>query len=313
MMATQRRTLVAVCTYRRPQGLSVLLAALRDQTSHFEGVGVVVIDNDPHGSAAPIFEEFAGSEFALEYVHASPQGLVSARNAGLDLAATRRAGLIFIDDDEVPEPNWLAAFLRTAASHPGSIVAGPVTPRLASAPPPWCPSGSFWTRPTYRDNVQLFTTVPDGNIYFPVEMTTGPLRYDWKYNTAGAQDTHLLRRWLRDGGEIYWSAGATVVETIPEGRLSLRYALERRYFESLGFAWIEREAPFGWIKPLVRGIVRSVQGGITIAAGTLTREPVRKARGYLLVSAGRGMLNGLFIDEYDRYADFQFDTHPAPR
>ena len=57
--------------------------------------------------------------------------------------------LVFIDDDEVPQPNWLAALLDTWASTQASAVMGRVVSIFPTPPTdPWVLAGGFFTRPS---------------------------------------------------------------------------------------------------------------------------------------------------------------------
>ena len=106
-------------------------------------VEVLVIDNDAQGSgretalaaaadvgvpvrsSAEAPEESGG--VGLRYVVEERPGVAAVRNRALD-ETTERDLLIFIDDDEDPEPGWLAALVGLWASTGCQAVAGPVIP-----------------------------------------------------------------------------------------------------------------------------------------------------------------------------------------
>jgi glycosyltransferase involved in cell wall biosynthesis len=71
---------VAVCTRGRPASLARLLASL---VAHAPQARVLVIDNDPHGSARPTVEAAVG---AVSYIHEPRVGIPQARNAAFDAA-----------------------------------------------------------------------------------------------------------------------------------------------------------------------------------------------------------------------------------
>ena len=100
---------VCIATFRRPSGLARLLDSLA-KLKLPEGVTVeiVVVDNDPAASAAPILAGWRATPHVLR-AFGEPRANVShARNRGV--AESRGRWLAFIDDDEVADENWIAGF-----------------------------------------------------------------------------------------------------------------------------------------------------------------------------------------------------------
>ncbi|TFG60983.1 MAG: glycosyltransferase family 2 protein [Deltaproteobacteria bacterium] len=108
-----------VCTYRRPDLLGKLLDSLEAQVLPEEvDLEVVVVDNDPGRSGAPIVRRFTDtgrtrfSYFVQPVKNISLTRNVSVRNASGEY-------LLFIDDDEVAPPNgWNACWAHWAPSAP---------------------------------------------------------------------------------------------------------------------------------------------------------------------------------------------------
>jgi GT2 family glycosyltransferase len=110
---------VIVPVYRQWAAARRLLAdlAAQENAPPFE---VVVVDNEP--GAAPALAGDPGRP--LRVLACAAPGSYAARNAGA--AAARGAWLVFTDADCAPPPGWLAALGAAAASHPGTLLAGPV-------------------------------------------------------------------------------------------------------------------------------------------------------------------------------------------
>jgi glycosyltransferase involved in cell wall biosynthesis len=132
-------TSIVIPSYRRPALLARALRcclAQRGVDSPFE---IVVVDNDPAGSAETIVAEIAAgaSSAPIRYVNEKRPGISHARNTGVVAAAGRY--LVFLDDDEEPVPDWLASFVTTIRESGADLAVGPVYPRFTAANTPAMP------------------------------------------------------------------------------------------------------------------------------------------------------------------------------
>ena len=104
------KTCILICTCDRPELLRQLLSALVPQ-ANAQRCATVIVDNGMRSSEA-VVASFQ-SEMPIVYERISQPGLVSARNRAMSLAlATHPEYLAFIDDDEVPEADWLSNLIR---------------------------------------------------------------------------------------------------------------------------------------------------------------------------------------------------------
>lgn len=305
---------IAVCTFKRPVGLANLLDALADQEygRDLQKITVLVVDNDPERSARPVVADASErNSFHYEYLPAMPKGLVAARNAALDYAKSVQAVLLFLDDDEIPSSGWFVGMREMHVRFPLAIVAGPVCPVFEAPTPAWSPRGDYWNKASFADGELVFVSLPDANVLYPLKLIQGSLRYDMKFNTSGAQDTLLLRAWLRSGEKIVWASAAKAFESVPVGRMSLTYARERNYFGALSYVWVERAEGRSRLRPVLRVFEKIILGSMKYAVGSIRRDAAQKALGSLDFSTGSGTLAGLRLTEYDRYADYQIDTESS--
>ncbi|RII97113.1 glycosyltransferase, partial [Clavibacter nebraskensis] len=114
---------VAILTYRRPEDIRAVLPLVAAQAAELREVAeadpalpravrIVVVDNDPAGGAGMSVEDAAAdSPVPIAYVHEPTPGISAARNRALDAAGDDDL-LVFLDDDERPDPGWLAALAR---------------------------------------------------------------------------------------------------------------------------------------------------------------------------------------------------------
>ena len=105
---------VVINTYNRAPSLRAVLDALRQQThDDFE---VIVVNGPSSDGTAELLEERAGD---LRVVACPETHLAKSRNLGIDAAAGDVVA--FIDDDAIPEPDWLT---ELAAAYDDERVGG---------------------------------------------------------------------------------------------------------------------------------------------------------------------------------------------
>jgi GT2 family glycosyltransferase len=117
---------VVVCTHRRLEDLSRLLASLgRLDPAPAE---VIVVDNDPGERDCHAAVSAAG----LRYVREDRRGLNNARNAGI--AAAGGDIVVFIDDDCVAPTAWLARLPVEFENPAVGAMTGPAFPHVLDTP-----------------------------------------------------------------------------------------------------------------------------------------------------------------------------------
>jgi len=121
------RVAIAVITFRRPALLKALLDSLLAQEVPPEyEVRIIVVDNDDEGSATDVIARAAkDGRYPVEAAAEPEPGIPFAREKSVQLAWDDDA-LIFVDDDEVAPPGWLAELLRAWRSTGADVVTGPV-------------------------------------------------------------------------------------------------------------------------------------------------------------------------------------------
>ncbi|GAA0505152.1 MAG: glycosyltransferase family 2 protein [Pigmentiphaga sp.] len=222
---------ICICTFRRPELLGHLLAALGRQS--FDGVRaeIVVVDNDPAASGLPVARKWSAClPLPIQTVHVPTPNISMARNAAVH-AATGRF-ILFIDDDESPEPDWPLHMLRTQAAHKADIVVGPVCPRYHEQAPAWIVAGGFFAPRAHATGDSLR---PDqgysGNTLIRREMALKlPGPFDPAFGATGGEDAMFL--WDMHGlsARMVWCAEAAVSEHVPTARTNLAWILRRAYW-----------------------------------------------------------------------------------
>jgi asparagine synthase (glutamine-hydrolysing) len=222
---------VVVPTYRRPDLLAGLLAALGSQAAAEPpgSVEVIVVDNCHEASARRVCD--AAALPGLAYVHEPRAGVVHARNAGV--AAARGTYVIFLDDDEMPGPGWLASWLAQAAAGVEAAF-GPVLPRYAAEPGASRRiTDRMFSRdfalPTGADVTRQLVRLGTGNSMFRRARLAGRRTFDPSFNGTGGEDLHLIRRLVGEGVRLSWNREAAVGEVVTAERMTLGYLRQRRF------------------------------------------------------------------------------------
>ncbi len=284
---------IIVPTLRRPESLERALRSLFGQTGVADRVSeIVVVDNDPSGSAAGGVEALrALSPWPLVYVHAPRPGVATARNAGL--AATAAPLIAFLDDDEAAAPGWLAALLEAHAVTGADAVFGPITGRAPDAKPwlkPWLER--FFGREGPERTGLIETPFGCGNsLMTRATALPGPAPFDSAADQAGGEDDALFAALKARGGRFGWAADARVEEFAPAHRATLGYALARAFAYGQGpsqTAAAARDWP-GVLRWMVIGAGQTVVWGTAAAALTAIASP-KRAEFYDRTARGLGKL-----------------------
>ena len=219
---------IVIPSYQRPDMVARAVVSCAAQQGVDVPVEIVVVDNDPAGSARPVIDRLAGqSAVPIRYLSELRPGISHARNTGIAAAAGRY--LAFMDDDEEADPRWLAEMIGTMRRFGGDVIKGPVRPRLPDCNPY---ARKIYTRDAaVPTGTVLAESTGTGNAFFDKERCFGgnPQPFDPFLGVAGGGDTLFFRQLIRAGRKVVWCAEAVVWETVPPDRVLPRYVLRRRF------------------------------------------------------------------------------------
>jgi glycosyltransferase involved in cell wall biosynthesis len=219
---------ICICTYKRLELLTHLLNRLGAQrTDGLFTYSIVVADNDREESAAPIVSDFAlRSTLCVRYCVEPRQNIALTRNKALENATGEL--IAFIDDDEVPENDWLYQLFDTLSIYKSEGVLGPVESCFEAEPPRWLKEGRFLDRPTHATGCRLSSSdTRSGNVLFKrdiVNLIDGPFRPQFR---AAGEDVDFFRRLMDRGCVFVWCNEAVVHELVPLRRCTRKYLLRR--------------------------------------------------------------------------------------
>jgi succinoglycan biosynthesis protein ExoM len=309
MLGRPSRVAVCACTYLRPRGLARLLDGLAAvEVPDGVAVEVVIVDNDPSGSAARVVEAArAAFPFPLHYEVEPERGIVAARNAAAAAASRRGADAVaFVDDDEWPSPAWLVELVRVAEATGAEVVTGTVEPVFDVEPPAWVRLGRFFERPRHPDGTRIpYARTGNALVAAGALAAHDPPFVDT--GSDGGEDTLFFHRAHLEGRLIVWADAATVYESVPESRVTAGWLVRRQFRYGLTRSAALRSldgSPWRFARRAALGVLTMMQGVGELAVGLL-RGGGRAAavRGAATMASGAGLVLGLLGVGHDTYRD----------
>ncbi len=293
---TEPEVSVVIPCYDRLSLLERTLRACFTQVVPGVAWEIVVADNHPDRLAAPLVAGLA-SPVTLRHVEAGERNIALARNRGI--AAAMGSLIAFVDDDEAPEPGWLAAHLDCLHRTGADASFGPKYPVFeGGAAPAWDPDGAYYTTdfglPADAEIHPLDWWPPQarglgtGNSMLRrATCLPGAAPFDEVFGRSGGEDTMLLLGLAKQRRRFVWCPAAQVSEFNEAARLSPRYMSARlqrsaRHSAAVRLAISDNKL----VTRLGTGMVGLGQLGVYGALYAATRQP----RHGMKVSKGLGKL-----------------------
>lgn len=236
---------VVLPTFRRPAALSRVLDGLAAQRGApaFE---VVVVDNDDALHLPPALPAGLRARVVVE----STRGAAAARNRGLAEAAAALVALI--DDDVVPDPDWLAMLAAPVLAGRADLTGGRVVLDPTVARPAWLaqPVEGYLTALELGPEER---PLADGESLLTASLLTrtGLFRdiggFDLDLGPRGGtqlvgDDVQVVRDLRAAGARAVWVPSAVVVHELPASRLRPGWILKRAYLQGRSDWRVDRVA-----------------------------------------------------------------------
>lgn len=324
------RLTVAVLTYLRNAYLAELLPALVEQAGPVAGrarVRILVVDNDPAGgaertvgAARPDGAEPTGTAPEIVYVHEPEPGIVAGRNRALDESGHEHL-LVFIDDDELPRPGWLAALLDARECHGCAAVTGPTPPVFETAPDPWVTACGAFDSWEAADGARV-RSADTGNLLLDLGRVRAlSLRFDPRYGLTGGEDSLFTRSLTLAGEEIRFAAGAVVDKRVPARRARRDWVLRRARRSGSTWARVridtaDRARTALRLGYAAKGLARAGREGALALLARAGGDVASRAVHEVSARGGLGMVVGALggsVAEYGRKDEPSAPRRGAPR
>lgn len=227
---------VCICTFKRPamlaKALEEVISQVTDDRFTFE---VVVVDNDCNRSAEDTVHRLQfQTKIQITYDCESEQNISLTRNRTIRNA---KGNLIaFIDDDELPEHNWLLELFNAYVRFEVDGVLGPVIPSYEGRPPNWLIKSDLCVRKSFPSGTMLddLRYMRTGNVLFRKGiLPDNELAFDPQFGRSGGEDYDFFKRMLKSGYSFVWCNEARVFEHVPIERQKRDYFIKRAFIRGV--------------------------------------------------------------------------------
>ncbi|MEQ8962090.1 MAG: hormogonium polysaccharide biosynthesis glycosyltransferase HpsE [Coleofasciculus sp. C2-GNP5-27] len=275
---------VAIPTYNGASRLPKLLDKLRQQTDLDQiSWEILVIDNNSTDDTAQVVANYQTNGFfdpPLRYYFETQQGLAFARKRAIQEAKGTFIG--FLDDDNLPTPDWIAAAYAFGQAHPrAGAYSGQIHGEFEVEPPP-----GF-------EKIQAFLAIrqhgTEPHLFQPEKLRLPPgaglvvRKKAWcesvpnhpgligrvgKTKVAG-DDYEVLLYMYKAGWEIWYNPQMHINHCIPRQRLERAYLLSLARGTGLATCKLRMINATPWQKPVI--FIRTLLGSLRRMIGYIIK------------------------------------------
>lgn len=200
-------------------------------------VELIVVDNDPTGAARKVCREAAGAlPIALHFVEEAERGISFARNRAVAEALAQGADFVaFIDDDDLPEPDWLCRLVEKHWETGADVVGGVWRNVFSAQTPEWIRRVPHLHEPV-TDRLSSYG-IPRGIGTFNVLLSRGLLEnfaaqspvFAPEFSLTGGGDRDLFIRARKAGATFALAERSVINRGFEDQRLTAAGALKRAF------------------------------------------------------------------------------------
>jgi succinoglycan biosynthesis protein ExoM len=293
---------ICIATYRRRHGLARLLDSLaRLKLPDGVRAELVVVDNDPASDPADAPRASASAPMPLRWLREPRKNIAYARN--LAVANARGSWLAFVDDDEVVDERWLAAYWERASEGDADGYFGPVLPRIEAWFTPWL-DVSFFERARFATGTRVTNLGAHTCNAFVRRALFRDARFDPSYGRSGGEDTALFRRLAARGSRFEWVDEAFVHEYVPAQRHRPGWLARRAFRGGCVHAQIEHD--LGRVPSRSAAVTQAIAAAgalLLVSAALLVSGRARALRMALSASVQAGKAWGHLGGGFQEYSD----------
>lgn len=230
---------VALCTHNHSNRLTRTLADLSHLRIPEAPWELLIIDNASRDETPELLSHHQWpAGWLIRVIREENLGLSNARNRAIQEACGEY--LIFIDDDETPDPDWLCAYERLIEVKQPDAFGGRIRVLFEGARPTWLQDdllGFLGELNRFDSITQLTapsTSFYGGNFGFRKAVIDRVGGFDATLgrkgtDNTGGEEVDFYRRLLSAGYKVWWTPEAVIYHRIQAVKLSRRYFLDLHF------------------------------------------------------------------------------------
>ncbi|MDH5324850.1 MAG: glycosyltransferase [Gammaproteobacteria bacterium] len=296
----QSKLVIAVLTCSRP----VLLKAALDSLSKLVPpkeiqMELLLVDNAEETPAIDIFTECRPHlPFPAKYVLEPQRGLSYARNRAIShCLQTNAQWLIFLDDDETVQPDWILQLMQIQQRHKAFLITGKINKLFPQDAPAWSYAALETT--DYQNGDECYE-LDTGNSMIHADVFR-QLLFDPQFALSGGEDSDYSAQAKKLGFRIVYAQHAVVNEDVQPYKLTLSWNLKRSFRGGCARAGIDKKLYGVSIVPrkIVRGCLTLLKAIFRIA---IARSRTERVLALMSAMQGLGLCLGSLGVSFSEYS-----------
>ncbi len=251
---------VIIPTYNGASRIGEVIERLRSQVTPDDlQWEVIVVDNNSQDHTAAVVQDLQAkwdSAVPLKYVFEPKQGLAFARQCGIDHALGAWVG--FLDDDNWPEPDWVAAAVEFGRTHAKAGAYGSRIKGIFEQPPDDAvrPLLRFLAIRDHGDTPRQFQVEqvqlpPGAGLVVRKAAWLACIPAQLTNITRAGDDYEISIRMSHSGWEIWYNPAMEIGHFIPAARLTRNYLMTLTHLYGLRTCSLVMLQTPSWQRPLV--------------------------------------------------------------
>lgn len=218
--------------------LKFLIPAIQQYGSHCE----VVVANNSGPTAHQLVESIVDNSELRQVcecrvIDSNQNNISTGRNVVLSHA--NEDILVFVDDDEYPEPTWLIALVDALQDYGCKLVAGPILPVFLPSAPQWVQAVDLHNTHNHVSGAVIDYAASGNFIMNRKGIKT--IQFNESFGKSGGEDTEFFLKLKDKGYELRWCAEAIVYEDIPLAKSSPNYMIHRFMTQGRSYRTIKEQ------------------------------------------------------------------------
>lgn len=209
---------VLICTYKRPLLLKKCIDSIIKQITTYQ-YEIIVCDNDIHETAKEIVINYKD----VKYCNQPLKGLSNARN----MAVSKAKGefVLFIDDDEYAQVNWINVIYDCQQRHNADVVFGKVLYEIPISFPSYIKKSKYFNRSEIQTgSLMSYNKGYSGNTLVRTELfSTRNPPFLLEFNSTGGEDTDFFNYLYKYGSKMIFCREAVIFEIQDDNRKKLTW------------------------------------------------------------------------------------------